>query len=300
MTSAGDWAAAVGDAWAREWRRTDRSLAALSRHLDAAILAAAPPGPFRALDIGCGAGGTSLALAAARRDAAIVGVDLSAELIAVARERADSRSVLPRRREPGVAGRLARGPGLPPAQEHERMAFEVGDAIAFAAGHGPFELLVSRHGVMFFDDPVAAFAGLRAAAAPGGRLVFSCFRDRALNGFAHEVGAAAGIDPAAGDAPGPFAFADEGRVARILADAGWHDASATPVDFAYRVGAGEDPVGDALDFLQSIGPAAPAIRAAAPAARDAMLGRLAARLARRRVGDAIDFPAAAWIWSARA
>lgn len=62
MTSASDWTGAVGDMWAAEWRRTDRSLADLSRHPDAAIFAAAPPGPFRALDIGCGRGMRALPL----------------------------------------------------------------------------------------------------------------------------------------------------------------------------------------------------------------------------------------------
>jgi len=303
MTTAYDWTGAVGDIWAREWRRTDRSFADLSRHLDAAILAAAPTGNFRALDIGCGAGGTTLALATGRPDAEILGVDLSEGLVAVARARASHATVLPRRREPSAGGDSLDNPGLPPAREHGGevgVTFLTGDAITIARRHAPFDLLYSRHGVMFFDDPVAAFAALRRSASPGARLVFSCFRDWALNAFASEVGVAVGADRPDATAPGPFAFADRDRVAAILADAGCRDAVATPVDFAYRAGEGDHATDDALSFFQRIGPAAPVLRAAAPGDRPAMLERLAAVIESRRARDAIDFPAAAWIWSATA
>ncbi|URW76578.1 methyltransferase domain-containing protein [Sphingomonas donggukensis] len=311
MTSSTDWTGAVGDVWAAEWRRTDRSLADLSRHLDVAILAAAPPHPFRAFDIGCGAGATSLALATARPDATIIGIDLSEALVEVARWRADhvstevsTATVLPRRREPRVTEHPACGSGLPPAREHgmddpARLNFQTADATQAAAGHAPVDLFVSRHGVMFFDDPVAAFTAFHAAAAPDARLVFSCFRDWSLNAFAAELAAAVGGQPPVPGA-GPFAFAARDHVAAILATAGWRDAQATPVDFAYRAGAGEDPVADALGFFQRIGPAAPILRAADPADRPAMLARLRAVIEARRNGDTIDFPAAAWIWSATA
>lgn len=142
MTVAADWAGRVGDVWAEEWRRTDRAFAGLAPHLDAAILDAVPPGPFTALDIGCGAGATSLALAAARPDARIVGVDLSSELVELARRRTEQLG---------------------------NCRFGAGDVLAHAAAVRP-DLLVSRHGVMFFADPHAAFAALRRAAAPPRRV----------------------------------------------------------------------------------------------------------------------------------
>ena len=87
MTNAAEWTGPVGDVWSREWRRTDRSFAELDPVLDAAIAAAAPDSG-RALDIGCGAGRTSLALVASRPSLSVTGLDLSPALIAIARERA--------------------------------------------------------------------------------------------------------------------------------------------------------------------------------------------------------------------
>ncbi|SFP39307.1 class I SAM-dependent methyltransferase [Sphingomonas rubra] len=265
MTSIADWQTRVGDVWAAEWRRTDRSLADLSSHLDAAILAAAPSARATVLDIGCGAGATSAALAAARPDLSITGVDLSPALVEIAGDR------------------------VPTA------AFHVGDAAGGVAGQGPFDLLVSRHGVMFFADPVAAFARLHAVAAPGARLVFSCFRGRTRNAFAGAlVEELTGTRPPLSTAPGPFAFAEERHVASILAAAGWQDAASVATDFAYVAGEGADPVADAVSFLSRIGPLA-SIVAADPAA---MRSRLTAALARYVTATRVVLPASAWIWRA--
>ena len=277
MTTAFDWTGPIGDVWAEEWRRTDRSLAGLADPLDAAILAAATDagtgvGPI--VDIGCGAGTTSMAVAAALPERQVRGIDISPALIGIATER---------------------GQGLP------NLSFVAGAAEEQVAAAAPVDLLISRHGVMFFPDPVAAFAALRCATAPGGRLVFSCFRAMALNSFATEpVIAAEGALPAvpSGYAPGPFAFADPVLVRDLLTEAGWSGIECTAVDFAYRVGEGSDPVADALGFLQRIGPAARALRAAPPGERTAMVERVTAVLEQRRSGDTVDFPAAAWLCSA--
>ena len=267
MTGASEWRTRVGDVWAAEWRRTDRSFAGVSLHLDAAIRAAAPDSGT-ALDLGCGAGSTALALAAARPDLAVHGVDLSPALVAVAR---------------------ARG-----------LDAQVGDAIEAAEALRP-DLLVSRHGVMFFADPHAAFARLRAAAAPGAPLVFSCFRARALNPWAGDlVAEVTGTRPAdpPGYAPGPFGFADHGFVADLLARSGWAHAAADPVDVLYTAGEGDDPVADAAQFLTRIGPLAAAIAAAPDPAR--LRIRLADVMTTYRADTAVRFPAAAWIWRAQA
>lgn len=78
------------------------------------------------------------------------------------------------------------------------------------------------------------------------------------------------------------------------------DATPTLVRFAYRVGAGDDPIADAADFLTRIGPAASRLRDAAAADRAALAARLRAALAAQRNGRVVDFPAAAWVWTARA
>lgn len=270
MTAAYDWTGRVGDVWAEEWRRTDLSFTELSPHLDAAILAAAPETGL-AVDIGCGAGGTSIALATARPRLSVVGIDLSENLVATARERGGDRP---------------------------NLRFRAGDATEL--GETDVDLFFSRHGVMFFGDPVAAFTRFRNAATADARLVFSCFRDVALNPWAIETAAAVTGRNAEspGTAPGPFAFADADRVGAILAASGWR-GEPRPVDYRHRAGEGAHAVDDALAFFGRIGPAAAQLRELDEPARAAGRERLRALLADRLGNDVVDFPAAAWIWSCR-
>ncbi len=275
MTFANDWAGAVGDVWAGEWQRTDRGFAAMTPHLDAAILAAAPQ-QGRAIDIGCGAGGTSIALAKARPGLTVTGIDLSSALVDTARSRAGGC---------------------------DNLSFRIADATAAPDLDGTADLLVSRHGVMFFDDPVAGMAALRRLAVPGGALVFSCFDSVTRNRFAADpIAAATGREPqpATDYAPGPFGFADPDFVAATLVAAGWGGLRHDAVAFGYRVGAGDDPVGDAVNFFTRIGPSAPLLRAASPDERAAMIARLTETVRQHLHDDVVDFPAAAWLWSARA
>ncbi len=277
MTRAAEWTGAVGDQWSAEWRRTDRSFAGLAPQLDAAILAVAPETGW-AIDLGCGAGATALAIASARPSLRITGVDLSPALTDRAGERGD-----------GIAN----------------LDFRVGDAAAIAATLAPVDLFFSRHGVMFYDDPVVALTALRRAAGAGAYLVFSCFRSPALNPWAAEIVAAITGQPPApppGYAPGPFAFANPAFVVDTLTGAGWSPVEPQPADFLYRAGEGPRAVDDALDFFTRIGPAAPALRAAAPADRAAMLDRMRGVVERFADADTdtVDFPAAAWVWTARA
>lgn len=273
MTFARDWAGAVGEIWADEWQRTDRGFSAMTPHLDAAILAVAPE-RGKAIDIGCGAGGTSLALARARPGLTVTGIDLSPALIDTARSRA--------------AG-------------YDNLSFRVADATA--APDLTADLLVSRHGVMFFDDPVAGMSALRLLAVPGAALVFSCFDSVTLNRFAADpIAAATGHEPqpATAYAPGPFGFADPDFVTATLTAAGWGELHREAFAFGYRVGAGDDPVGDAVSFFSRIGPSAPLLRNASPEERPAMIARLTEVVRQHFHDGAVDFPAAVWLWSARA
>ncbi|MEG3122585.1 class I SAM-dependent methyltransferase [Sphingomonas sp. GB1N7] len=225
-------------------------------------------------DVGCGAGATSIAAARANPAARVTGMDLSVPLLAVAAERAA---------------------GLP------NVGFVAGPVEDIIPAAGPFDLIVSRHGVMFFPDPVVGLAAMRAGTKPGGGLIFSCFRAPALNLWSSEI-VAAMLDvpppPPAFYAPGPFAFADEAFVRSVLAAAGWSDATCRAIDFTYRAGAGNDPVGDAVAFFARIGPAARVLRDAPAERRSGMLDRVAEVCTRYRNGNAVDFPAAAWLWSA--
>lgn len=272
MTDTFDWQGKVGDVWAAEWQRTDRSFMELSGYLLTAILARAPESG-RAVDIGCGAGETAIGLARAKPRLKITGIDLSADLIDVAQARAG---------------------------DDDNLQFLHGDAVSAVAEHAPADLYISRHGVMFFDDPAAAFTAFRDAASPGGSMVFSCFRDWTLNAFAYEIGALTdGVAPKAG-APGPFAFADKDKVADLLKTSGWSNIEAEALDFAYIAGQGDDPVGDAMSFMQRIGPASRAIADAAGDERPALIDGLQRICEKYRQGNAVLLPAAAWIWSATA
>lgn len=270
MTDALDWQGKVGDSWAAEWQRTDRSFTQLTQRLHDTISSRAPESGH-AIDIGCGAGETSLGLALAKPGVAVTGIDLSADLLAIARSRAaDIRNV----------------------------RFVQKDAVVGVADLATVDLYVSRHGVMFFDNPVAAFTAFRQAAAPNAQMIFSCFRDWTLNAFAYEVALLAkGAAPKA-DAPGPFAFAERDRVADILEASGWKNIHAEAFDFNYIAGEGTDPVVDAMSFMRRIGPAARAIADASEDERPALIDGLHEICEKYRTGNAILFPAAAWIWSA--
>jgi SAM-dependent methyltransferase len=275
MTRGQEWATNVGDVWAEEWQRTDRTFAEMTIALNAAIDRVAPAGPGRALDIGCGAGITSFSLAARHPDLDVLGVDIAAQLIAVAQERAA---------------------GLPNVQ------FAAADVSQFTAA-APFDLLISRHGVMFFDDPFATFTRLHQAAKPGAPIVFSCMREMARNAWTYDlVEAVTGSPPVppVGYAPSPFAFADEGFTTNLLATAGWKDIRPEPVDYAYLAGEGDDPVSDAVRTFTLIGPAASMVARAAPEQRPEMVERLRVVVERHRDGNKVAFPASAWIWTAYA
>lgn len=272
MTDRSEWQGRVGRKWAEEWRRTDRSFTGLTDRL----LSRASARPVaRALDVGCGAGEVSLALGRSHPGAEIVGIDVSQELVEVARRRASHLS---------------------------NVSFEVGDAADWRREDFAPDLVVSRHGVMFFAEPAAAFGHLCRVAAPDARLVFSCFRDRAENPWAERVAGLlpqGTIQPSDPDGPGPFAFSDRERVESILSEGGWREIAFEKVDFAYVAGAGEDPVGDAVSYFLSIGPAARAVLDLDDEARGAFVGRLRRYLGGAREGEMVALPGAAWVVSAR-
>lgn len=270
MTTGSDWQEAVGRTWADNYRLTDRAFAGLTERLLARIGGCEGKS---VLDIGCGAGELSLAVARGNASAEVVGVDVSPALVSVATNR-------------GV--------------EHPNVRFEEADAGSWDPGAFRPDVLMSRHGVMFFDAPRSAFSHLRGLSRPGAELIFSCFRSPRLNPWASELASLLKVpqspDPTT---PGPFAFADEGHVRSILDDAGWHDVHMAEADFAYVAGVGEDPVEDALQLFSRIGPAASALRILDDAAREVAKGWMRDWLAEHRSGDLVAMPAAAWIVSAR-
>lgn len=267
-----EWQGSSGETWAAEWRRTDRSFTKLTERL----LQRTRDFQFgNVLDIGCGAGELSLAIARGRPEVLVTGVDISPALVAAARER---------------------------SRHLGNVEFELADAAEWTADRESApDMLVSRHGVMFFDDPPAAFGNLARQAQPGSSLMFSCFRDLAQNPFFTEVvrllpDAPPAMDPAA---PGPFAFADEDWVVSILRSGGWERIAFEKYDFPMVAGAGEDPVEEAFTYFCRIGPAARAAAELEEGARERFFGRLRDMCARHRHEGIVALPAAAWIVTAR-
>jgi hypothetical protein len=160
---------------------------------------------------------------------------------------------------------------------------------------------VSRHGVMFFDHPVAAFTHLASLSAPGAGLMFSCFRERTENPVFTEVTRLLPEppEPFAPDAPGPFAFADRSRVQALLEQAGWAAVEFEQLDFAMIVGTGEDPIEDAVAYFSAIGPAARAARDLAGPPRERFFDRVRELARRNRHDDIVALRAAAWIVTGR-
>ncbi|MGH6968971.1 MAG: class I SAM-dependent methyltransferase, partial [Stellaceae bacterium] len=166
-----------------------------------------------------------------------------------------------------------------------------------------FDLLFSRHGVMFFADPVRAFANLRAASKPGGRLVFSCFRSPRDNPWAmtplQAVRSFVPPLPKLGpEDPGPFSFADEARVRRILGGGGFANIALKPVDVAFDLAAGCGLDAAVANVLE-IGPTSRAVRGQSAEVRAQVATALRAALAPFVKGQSVLLGAAIWIVSAR-
>lgn len=272
MTNMSDWQARVGASWAQEWQRTDRSFSGLTDRL----LGAASAGPVtRALDIGCGAGELSLAMARGHPGAEIIGLDVSSRLIDVAKER---------------------GRHLP------YLTFEMTDASLWSRSDFAPDLLFSRHGVMFFEDPAAAFGNLARIGVDDCRLVFSCFRSAEENPWAVDIMDLLRMEPPSPPThyvPGPFAFADRAYVSALLEQSGWAQVAFERVDYAYVAGTGDNAVDDAIDYFLAIGPAARAAAGLDDEQRTHFIGRLHRYLASHEQGGIVALPAAAWIVSAK-
>ncbi len=262
------WNGDAGQTWVRAQERMDAMLAPLSHQ---AVAKAAVKSGERVIDVGCGCGGTSLALAG--HGASVLGVDISAPMLARARERAA---------------------GL------ENVAFLEADA-ATAAFDPDHQLVFSRFGVMFFSDPVAAFSNLRAALTDDGRLVFLCWQAPTVNPWIAVTGRA--LQPFLPDAPpvdprepGPFAFAEAEYVQDILRQAGFGAVAMESATADLHLGGG---VEEAMEFMSEIGPMARALVELEGETREAALSAVRRALQENMTADGLSLGAAAWLVSAR-
>lgn len=223
-----DWNGAVGARWLTYNDWLDERTAAYGEMALAA--AAAQPGEA-VLDIGCGAGATSLELAhAVGLGGRVIGVDVSELLIGRARER-------------------SRALDLP-------LEFQLADASAPLFAPASFDLLFSRFGVMFFDDPLAAFGELHKTLKPGGRLAFACWQAPARNDWyvlpLQAIVCIVESDPVDTHAPGPFAFSDPERLRRMLGEAGFERIELRPFEAPFYHGRGENRAAMVEDALQQV------------------------------------------------
>ena len=271
------WNDRAGDNWTALQERLDAVFAPLTI---VALAAAAPTSGERVLDVGCGCGATLLELAGTVGPGGrVLGLDVSEPMTAKARERITATGL-------GNAEVL------------------VSDAASHTFPEADFDLLFSRFGVMFFADPVAAFANLRRAMRQGGRLLFVAWRPLTDNSwFSVPLEAARSLlppqPPPEPDAPGPFAFADEGRVRAILSQAGWHGIELQRRDVPMPI-AGPGQVADAAELATRVGAVA---RMLAEAEADSLLQvRVAvAEALRAHDGPAgITLGGSVWLVSAQA
>ena len=269
------WNGPTGQRWTRLQKPIEDNL----RPFTEAVLQRLAPEPGeRFVDVGCGAGETTLALAdRVQGHGFVLGVDVSRPLL----QRATARA--------------ATTPEYP-------VRFVEADAAVHAFERGSYDALFSRFGVMFFADPAAAFANMRRALKPGGRIAFCCWRDRRENPWVTLPVAAARkhlaeLPPPPGpDEPGPFSFADSARIQRVLTSAGFTRVACEKFDPLLAYGA--DPK-EAADYLTQMGPIGSVLQEHPEALRAAVAETLAVTLEAKREPAGIRLPAAVWIVTAR-
>jgi SAM-dependent methyltransferase len=272
MAGKDDWIGKVGREWARQADVMDLMLGPFGV---AAREALGDVAGKRVLDLGCGGGESSFELAEA--GAAVTGVDVSADLIALAEERRAGRNV----------------------------AFRCEDA-AEANFDALFDALYSRFGAMFFGDTEAAFTNLRRAMKPGAEMSIVCWRRPSENDWAMApLNAARDLLPPVekGDplAPGPFAWAvPEASFAPALEAAGWSDVTWGPLDMEIIMGAGieGDPVDAGTHFCMRIGPLAGRLRGLDDDVKAEVELRVRDAMTTRLVDGAVRVNGACWLVSA--
>jgi SAM-dependent methyltransferase len=265
------WNGEDGEDWAARADRFDAASAAF----DPALLDAAAVTPAdRVLDVGCGAGISTRATARVAVDGHVTGIDLSAPLLAEAHRRSAAAGLT-------------------------NTTFVQGDAQVHPFGPASFDVAVSRFGVMFFGDPVAAFTNLARALRPGGRLAVLSWQPLARNEWLlvlrRTLAAGRLLPEPPGDAPGPFGLSDPDRVRGVLGAAGFTSVRVTEVPGTVRLGA---DAGDAFDFVAGLGMTRGLLGGLDDDVRRAALDELRAALAEHATPDGVLLGAAAWLTTA--
>jgi SAM-dependent methyltransferase len=269
------WNGDEANHWAAHQQRYDTMLAPFGGRLLAAARVAERE---RVLDVGCGCGATTLEAGRRAATGTATGLDLSSSMLVVARHRAA---------EEGLSN----------------VSFVVGEAQTHPFTAGGFDVVVSRFGVMFFDDPEAAFTNLAGALVPGGRLVFVCWQEATRNPFILVPGIAiaehvALPDLGAPDAPGMFALADPARIESLLADTGFAEAIIEPLAEEILLGGG-GTLADAVEFLREGGMGRAVLAGASKTTEHRAVAAVSEALAPYVTADGVRIGAAAWLVTAR-
>jgi ubiquinone/menaquinone biosynthesis C-methylase UbiE len=266
------WNGRAGRVWAESQALLDQLFGPIEALLVDAVLAAARR---RVLDVGCGTGATTLAVA--RRLGAngrCVGVDISGPMLEAARARAE--------------------------REGTPASFVRADAQTHAFEPGGFDVIISRFGVMFFDDPVQAFANLRRAATDDAELRCVVWRSPAENPFMTTAERAAApllpnLPARRPDTPGQFAFADQARVRRILAASGWAEVDIRAIDIPCTL-----PEKGLVRYVTQFGPLGLVLHEADEQTRARVIETVRPAFDPYVHGDEVRVTAACWMVGARA
>jgi SAM-dependent methyltransferase len=269
------WNGPGGQRWADRQQAQDILLKPIA---DALIDRAKPKAGERIIDVGCGSGATSIAFAQEVGSSGhVFGIDVSGPMLA--RARASAPKDLP-------------------------VDFVLADATVYPFDPASFDLLASRFGVMFFAEPSRSFANMRKALRPSGRLAFACWREPRENPFfmapLQAVYKHVPKLPQQGpEDPGPFSFASEARVHRILGEAGFTGIAMEPHDLALDVAVGRG-LDAAVQGALEIGPASRALEGHPADVRVAAMNSIRETLATFAKGETVPLPASIWIVTARA
>jgi SAM-dependent methyltransferase len=266
------WNGHAGRAWVEAQEVLDQMLRPFE---DLLVQAACAAHGVRVLDVGCGTGSTTLAVA--RRLGAkgrCIGVDISNPMIAAARARAE--------------------------QEDTRASFICDNVQIHAFEPASFDMIISRFGVMFFNDPVRAFANLRRAAKDDAEFRFVAWRSASENPFMTTAERAAApllpnLPSRRPDAPGQFSFADRGRVHTILKESGWAEIDIRPIDVVCSL-----PEKELLRYLTWLGPVGLILQQADDQTRTLVIDAVRAAFDPYVHGAEVRFAAACWMVCARA
>jgi SAM-dependent methyltransferase len=269
---AASWNSLAGRGWVEMQAVTDRMYQPLD---DLLVETVAAVSRGAVLDVGCGTGRTTVAVAGRLgAGSRCTGVDISEPMIAAARARVE---------RDGTAAR-----------------FIVADAQEYAFEPAGVDTIVSRFGVMFFDDPVRAFVNLRRAGTDDAALRCIAWRGAAENPFMTTAERAAApllprLPPRRPDGPGQFAFADDRRVRGILEESGWIDVEIQPLDIACTL-----PESDLVPYLTRLGPVGLILQEADEATRARVIAAVRPAFDPYVHGADVRFDAACWMIGARA